>query len=47
LNREYDGTFYTPELKEFFQLRGARVDEQKIIFNSGLPAPASTSPVAG
>ena len=46
LNREYDGTFYTPELKEFFQLRGARVDEHKIIFNSGLPAPASTSPVA-
>jgi SAM-dependent methyltransferase len=46
LNREYDGTFYTPELKEFFQRRGARVDEHKIIFNSGLPAPASTSPVA-
>ena len=46
LNREYDGTFYTPELGEFFQRRGATIDEHKIIFNSGLPAPASTSPVA-
>ncbi|TMP94490.1 MAG: hypothetical protein E6L08_03635 [Verrucomicrobia bacterium] len=46
LNREYDGTFYTPELREFFQRRGATIDEHKIIFNSGLPAPASTSPIA-
>jgi len=45
LNCEYDGTFYTPELKAFFQRRGARIDEQKIIFTSGLPAPASTFPV--
>jgi SAM-dependent methyltransferase len=46
LNQEYDETFYTPQLKEFFQKRGAKVDEQKIIFNSGLHAPASTSSVA-
>jgi SAM-dependent methyltransferase len=46
LNQEYDGTFYTPELKEFFQKRGATINEHKIIFNSGLPAPASASPVA-
>jgi SAM-dependent methyltransferase len=46
LNQEYDETFYTPQLKEFFQKRGAKVDEQKIIFNSGLRAPASTSPAA-
>jgi hypothetical protein len=46
LNREYDETFYTPELREFFQRRGATIDEHKIIFNSGLPAPASTSPIA-
>ena len=46
LNREYDGTFYTPALKEFFHKRGAKIDQHKIIFNSGLPAPASTSPVA-
>ena len=46
LNQEYDGTFYTPALKEFFQDRGAKIDEHKIIFNSGLRAPASTSPTA-
>src|SRR5437773_4075824 len=27
LNQEYDGSFYTPELKEFFQKRGATVNE--------------------
>jgi len=46
LNQEYDETFYTPELKEFFQKRGAKIDEQKVIFNSGLRAPASTVPAA-
>jgi SAM-dependent methyltransferase len=46
LNQEYDGTFYTPELKEFFQKRGARIVEHKIIFNSGLRAPVSASPAA-
>src|SRR5213595_968285 len=46
LNQEYDGTFYTPELKEYFQKRGARINEQKVIFNSGIRAPASTLPVA-
>ena len=46
LNQEYDGTFYTPELKEFFQKRGAKINDHKIIFTSGLRAPVSTSPVA-
>jgi SAM-dependent methyltransferase len=46
LNRESDGTLYTSELKEFFQKRGAKIDEHKIMFNSGLRAPASTSSVA-
>jgi len=46
LNQEYDGTFYTPELREFFQQRGAKIDRHKVIFSSGLPSPASTSPVA-
>ncbi len=45
LNQEYDGTFYTPELKKFFQKRGARINEHKIIFTSGLRAPVSASPV--
>src|SRR5437773_1128609 len=46
LNQEYDGSFYTPELKEFFKKRGARINEQKVIFSSGLRARVSTSPVA-
>ena len=46
LNQEYDGTFYTPELKKFFQKRGARINEHKIIFTSGLRAPVSASPTA-
>jgi hypothetical protein len=46
LNQEYDETFYTPQLKEFFQKRGAKIDEQKVIFNSGLRAPASASRAA-
>src|SRR5256884_3084448 len=46
LNQEYDGTFYTPELKEFFQKHGARINEHKIVFNSCLRAPVSTSRAA-
>jgi SAM-dependent methyltransferase len=46
LNQEYDETFYTPELKKFFQKRGARIDDQKVIFTSGLRAPVSASPTA-
>ena len=46
LNQEYDGSFYTPELKAFLRKRGARINEQKVIFNSGLCARVSTSPVA-
>ena len=42
LNQEYEGTFYTPQLKELFQKRGAKIDEHKIIFTSGLRAPAAT-----
>jgi SAM-dependent methyltransferase len=46
LNQEYDETFYTPQLKEFFKQRGAKIDEQKIIFNPSRRAPASTAPAA-
>ena len=45
LNQEYDGTFYTPELKEFFQKRAAKIDRHKVIFKSALPSPVSASPV--
>ena len=43
LNQEYDGTFYTPQLKEFFRKRGAKIDEHKIIVNPNHRAPASAS----
>ena len=46
LNQEYDGTFYTPELRNFFQQRSAGINEHKIIFTSGLHAPVSASPTA-
>jgi SAM-dependent methyltransferase len=46
LNQEYDGTFYTPALKEFFEKRAAKIDEQKVIFNSGHHRPVSTSRAA-
>jgi len=46
LNQEYDGRFYTPELKELFQKCGAKIERHKVTFNSGLPSPVSTSPVA-
>jgi SAM-dependent methyltransferase len=46
LNQEYDETFYTPELKEFFEKRGAKIDEQKVIFNSRHDVRASASPAA-
>jgi len=46
LNQEYDGTFYTPELREFFQKRGANIEEQKVILNSSHSARASTSRAA-
>ena len=32
LNQEYDGTFYTSELKEFFEKRGAKIDRHKVSF---------------
>lgn len=46
LNREYDGTCYTPELKEYFERRGAKIDNHRMVFNSILRAPSSASPVA-
>jgi SAM-dependent methyltransferase len=45
-NMEWDGTFYSRQLRDLFQSRGARIDNQKVVFNSGVRAPASTSPVA-
>jgi SAM-dependent methyltransferase len=42
LNREYDGTNYTPELKAYFESRGAVIHTQQVRFNS-----LAVSPRAG
>lgn len=43
LNREYDDSYYTPELRDFFQYRGAKIDKQRVVFSSGLGVAASAS----
>jgi SAM-dependent methyltransferase len=40
LNREYDGTCYTPELKKYFEKRGGEVAKSRVVFNSIRPASA-------
>ena len=46
LNREYDDSLYTPELKEYFEARGAEIHTQRVLFNPLLPAPSATAPAA-
>ena len=46
LNREYDGTYYTPELKEFFEERGADLQSFRVIFNPGTLVPFEAASVA-
>jgi SAM-dependent methyltransferase len=46
LNREYDGSLYTPEMKEYFEARGAEIHTQRVLFNPLRPAPAAVAPVA-
>jgi SAM-dependent methyltransferase len=45
LNREYDGTYYTPELKAFFERRGAELQSYRVIFNPGTLVPSEAAPV--
>ena len=46
LNREYDGSYYSPELAAFFRSRGAELHGYRVVFNSGKLAPAVTAPAA-
>ena len=46
LNREYDGSCYTPELKAFFEERGADLQSYRVIFNPGTLVPAEALPAA-
>jgi SAM-dependent methyltransferase len=41
LNREYDDSLYTPELKAYFEARGADVHTQRVLFSPLRPAPAA------
>jgi SAM-dependent methyltransferase len=44
LNREFDDSLYTPELKEYFEARGAEIHTQRVLFNPLLPAPVGAAP---
>ncbi|MFL6589389.1 MAG: class I SAM-dependent methyltransferase [Chthoniobacterales bacterium] len=46
LNREYDDSLYTPELKAYFEARGADIHTQRVHFNPLLPAPAAIATAA-
>jgi SAM-dependent methyltransferase len=46
LNREYDGSYYSPELATFFRGRGAELHGYRVVFNRGTLVPAATAPVA-
>ncbi len=46
LNREYDDSLYTPELKEYFAVRGAEIHTQRVLFNPLLPAPSAAARAA-
>src|SRR5213079_1425627 len=43
LNREYDGTYYTPELEKFFRDRGAQISSYRVTFSPGKLVPAGVA----
>ena len=46
LNREYDGSYYTHELKAFFEERGGDLQSFRVIFNPGTLVPSEAASVA-
>ena len=46
LNREYDDSLYTPELKAYFEARGAEIHTQRVLFNPLRRAPSATAQAA-
>jgi SAM-dependent methyltransferase len=46
LNREYDGSYYSPELASFFRNRGAELHGYRVVFNRGTLVPVATASVA-
>jgi len=47
LNREHDGNHYTPELRSFFQSRGAEVHTQRVLFHRLRPTPGVSTRARG
>jgi hypothetical protein len=43
LNREYDGSLYTSELRDYFTARGAEIHTQRVLFNPMRPAPFASA----
>jgi hypothetical protein len=46
INREYDGSYYTPELKALFEERGADLQSFRVIFNPRILVPSEAASVA-
>ena len=46
LNREYDGSYYSPELAAYFRRRGAELHAYRVVFNRGTLVPVATAPAA-
>lgn len=46
LNREFDGSYYSPELAAFFHGRGAELHGYRVVFNRGTLVPVATASVA-
>jgi hypothetical protein len=44
LNREYDGSYYTPELKALFEQRRAELHSFRVVFNPGTLVPSEAAP---
>ncbi len=45
LNREYDGSSYTPELKALFEQRRAELHSYRVVFNPGTLVPSEAAPI--
>lgn len=46
LNREYDGSHYTPKLKALFEERGGVWESSRVVFNPGTLVPSEVATVA-
>ncbi|MGI9115307.1 MAG: class I SAM-dependent methyltransferase [Chthoniobacterales bacterium] len=46
LNREYDGSYYSPELAAFFRNQGAELHGYRVVFNRGTLVPVAAAPPA-